>query len=163
MPFNIVPVHTATGYYRWTTTVSAKKSRQAKKWSTRIALTFFLNNILLIFQKWCVQDAQDYIRNAKNYEYKRPICFQKVPKYNHFSKNYIFWLNPFKKFILENIFLNLLDESSSYIAKDECQSTKMFYLKALAHSRQSKTAFFQGFPKKQSKTLKNAVFDCLEV
>ena len=50
MPFNIV--HTAIGYYRWTTTVSAKKNRaRRKKWFTRIALTFFLNNI---FQKWCV-------------------------------------------------------------------------------------------------------------
>ena len=36
-----------------------KKSRQAKKKKclTRIILTFFLNNILPSFQKWCTQDT----------------------------------------------------------------------------------------------------------
>ena len=35
---------------------------------------------------------------------KPPIIFEEAPKCTHFSKNDIFWLNLFKKFILENIF-----------------------------------------------------------
>ena len=86
-------------------TVSAEKfhTRRTKKWLTRIILTFFLNNILPSFQKCCTQETFDYIQNAKNCPKKPPIYFQKAPKYTHFSKNCIFWLNPFKKFILENI------------------------------------------------------------
>ena len=134
------------------------RARRKKRCLTRIILTFFLNNILPSFQKWCTQDTQDYIRNAKKRPKKPPIIFEEAPKCTHFSKNYIFWLNLFKKFILENIFLGLKMKVLPIQIKINAQSPKILYLKALAHSRQSKSAFFWGFSQKVVKTPKKRSF-----
>ena len=77
-------------------TVGAKIiARVAKKTCfTRTTVTFFLENILLSFKKQCIEDIQDYIRNAKHCTYKPPISFQNAPKCTHFSKNFILWLTP---------------------------------------------------------------------
>ena len=77
---------------RWNT-VCAKKSRQAKKkWFTRNVLTFFLNNILLIFSKVvCTRCIGLYSECKKLWiQATHLFYFQEAPKYTHFSKNYIF-------------------------------------------------------------------------
>ena len=138
-----------------------------KRWLTIIDQTFFLNNILPIFPKWCTQDTQDYIRNKKNCQKSHPCIFRRPPKYTQvpiFRKMKFFGLTSSKSFFLLIFLINLKMKVLPIQLKINVQSPKILYLKALADqltANSKKMRFLGGFTKKQSKLLKNTVFDYL--
>ena len=96
-PYSYVIVHRSYSLYSIVYTVSAKSIARAEK-KDAIHIFFFAAALNVIFTRFLhstLYKTADWEGGAVQHPKKPPIIFD------------IFWLNLFKKFILENIFLVL--------------------------------------------------------